>query len=128
MELSLFLAKVMGIVIAAFALAGLARPKVITDAIRDFDHESFARLVIGCMAIGLGVALVLTHNVWEWSYRGVVTLFGWTALIKGISYLILPKHAVNFTKGMLKTKSQMQIFLVACLILGGYLAYKGFGY
>jgi hypothetical protein len=128
MELSLFLSKIMGIVIMAFALAGLARPKVITDALRDFDHESFARLVIGCSAVGIGVALVLSHNVWEMSYRGLVTLFGWTAMIKGFAYLALPKHAVSFTKGMLKTKGQMQVFLVACLVLGAYMAYKGFGY
>lgn len=128
MELSLFLAKIMGIVIVAFAGAGLVRPQLIRDALRDFDHESFARLVIGCMAIGLGAVLVLTHNIWSWDYRGLITLFGWTALIKGVSYLVLPKHAVHFTKNMLKSQSQMKVFLVACLILGGYLAYKGFGY
>jgi hypothetical protein len=128
MELSMFLAKVMGIVVAAFAVAGLVRPAVIRDALRDFDHESFARLVIGCVAIGLGTVLILNHNIWEWDYRGLITLFGWTALIKGFSYLVLPKHAVNFTKGMLKSKGNMQIFLVACLIFGAYLTYKGFGY
>lgn len=127
MELSLFLAKIMGVVIVAFSLAGLARPKIIRDAIRDFDHESFARLIAGCAAVGVGVALVLTHNVWEWSFRGLVTLFGWTALLKGASYLIMPEKAVSFTKSMLKSSQQMQIFLGACLIIGAYLAYKGFG-
>lgn len=128
MELSLFLAKVMGIVVVAFSLAGLARPQLIRDAIRDFDHESFARLVVGCMAIAFGAILVLSHNTWEWNYRGLVTLFGWIALLKGASYLVAPKAAVNFTKRMVKTKSQMQVFLGACLIFGGYLVYKGFGY
>lgn len=126
MELSLFLAKVMGIVIAAFAVAGLVRPKIITDALRDFDHESFARLIAGCGAIVVGVAILLTHNIWVKDYRVVITLFGWTALIKGFSYLVLPKHAVTFTKNMLKTRAQMQVFLGACLILGLYLIYKGF--
>ncbi len=128
MEFSMFLAKIMGIVMVAFAGAGLLRPSVIRDAIRDFDHESFARLVIGCMAVGVGAALIFTHNIWEWDYRGVVTLFGWTAFIKGIGYLVLPKQVVNMTKNMLKSKQQMQVFLFACLILGAYLAYNGIGY
>jgi uncharacterized protein YjeT (DUF2065 family) len=128
MELSLFLAQVMGIVISAFAIASLIRPAIIRDAIRDFDHESFARLVIGCMAIALGAVLVLTHNVWVKDFRVVITIFGWTALLKGIGYLVAPKLAVNFTKSMLKSKGQMQLFLLVCLALGIYLAYTGFGY
>lgn len=128
MELSLFLAKILGAMLTAFAVAGLMRPKVISDALRDFDHESFARLIAGCAGIGVGVALILSHNVWAWNYQGLITLFGWTALIKGLSYLLLPKHAVNFTKSMMKTKSQMQVFLGATLIVGLYLLYSGFGY
>lgn len=125
---SLFLAKILGIVLAAFAIAGLARPKLISDAIRDFDHESFARLIAGCAAVAIGTALILTHNIWTWDYRGLITLFAWTTLVKGISYLLVPQAAVGFTKKMLKSKGQMQVFLVATLVLGGYLAYTGFGY
>jgi hypothetical protein len=128
MELSFVLAKVMGIVVAAFAVAGLIRPRVVSDAIRDFDHESFARLVIGCIAIGAGVMLIMVHNVWEKDFRLVITLFGWTMVVKGIGYLLMPKFMVGFTKGMLKSSGQMQLFLFACLALGAYLTYKGFGY
>lgn len=128
MELSLALAKIMGLVVGAFAVAGLIRPAVIRDAIRDFDHESFARLVIGCIAIGAGIAIILVHNVWAKDFRVVITIFGWTMLLKGIGYLVVPKMAVNFTKGMLRSRGQMQIFLLACLALGIYLTYKGFGY
>jgi uncharacterized protein YjeT (DUF2065 family) len=125
---SLFLAQVFGIVIAAFALTGLARPQAIRDAMRDFDHESFARLVVGCIAIALGTVIVLTHNIWAWDYRGIITLIGWTALIKGVSYIVAPKQAVSLTKAMVKTPQHLKMFLFACLVVGGYLAYKGFGF
>jgi hypothetical protein len=128
MEMSLFLAKIIGAVMTAFAVAGLMRPNIIRDALRDFDHESFARLIAGCAGIGVGIALILTHNIWAWNYQGLITLFGWTALVKGASYLLLPKHAVNLTKSMLKSKSQMKVFLVASLLIGLYLLYSGFGY
>lgn len=128
MELSLFLAKIMGVVIVAFAAAGLFRPQVVRAAVRDFDHESFSRLVIGCVAVAAGVALILSHNIWEWSYRGLVTLFGWTALVKGVLYLLAPKQIHDVTKKMLSTESKLRVFLFACLVLGAYLSYKGFGY
>ncbi|MFZ2887186.1 MAG: hypothetical protein WA021_05200 [Minisyncoccia bacterium] len=125
---TLFLAKIMGIVLIAFSAAGLARPQVVRSAIRDFDHESFARLVIGCIAIGVGAAFVLSHNVWTWDYRGLVTLFGWTVLVKGIFYLVAPKQIHSITKRMLGTESQLKAMLIGCLVVGLYLAYKGFGY
>jgi hypothetical protein len=125
---SLFLAKILGAVFTAFSVAGLMRPNIIRDALRDFDHESFARLIAGCAGIGVGVAILLTHNVWAWNYQGLITLFGWTALVKGASYLLVPKQAVGFTKSMMKSKSHMQILLGATLIIGLYLLYSGFGY
>lgn len=126
MELSLFLAKILGAVFTAFSVAGLMRPKVISDALRDFDHESFARLIAGCAGVGVGVAVLLSHNIWAWNYQGLITLFGWVALIKGVSYLLLPKHAVNLTKSMMKSKAQMQVVLYGSLIIGLYLLYSGF--
>lgn len=127
MELSLFLAKILGAVFTAFSVSGLMRPKIVSDALRDFDHESFARLIAGCAGVGVGVAVILSHNIWAWDYRGLITLFGWTAIVKGLSYLLLPKHAVNFTKSIMKTKSQMQVVLYVTLIIGLYLLYSGFG-
>jgi hypothetical protein len=126
MELSLFLAKILGAVFTAFSVAGLMRPKIISDALRDFDHESFARLIAGCAGIGAGMAVILSHTVWSWDFRGLITLFGWTALIKGVSYLLMPKQAVDFTKSMMKSKSQMQVMLYSMLAVGLYLLYSGF--
>ena len=123
---SLFLAQVLGVVITAFAVAGLVRPQIIRSAVKDFDHESFSRLVIGCAAMAIGVGLILTHNVWEWSYRGLVTLFGWTAFLKGLMYLFAPRQIHAITKGMLGHASHLQVFLMGCLLVGLYLLYNGF--
>lgn len=128
MELSYFLAKIMGLVMAVFALSGLARPEVIREAIRDFSHESFTRLVVGCLAIGVGIAIILSHNIWEFSWLGLVTLFGWTAFFKGFFYLVAPNRIHAFTRRMLGNHEQLRVFLIACLSLGLYLAAKGFGF
>ncbi len=127
MELSLFLATILGAVFTAFSVAGFMRPHIIRDALRDFNHESFARLIAGCAGIGVGVAVILSHNIWTLDYRGLITLFGWTALIKGVSYLLMPEQAVNFTKSMMKSRSQTQVMLGATLLIGLYLLYSGLG-
>lgn len=127
MELSLFLAKILGAVFTAFGVAGLMRPKIISDALRDFDHESFARLIAGCAGIGVGTAIILSHNIWVWNYQGLITLFGWVALLKGVSYLLVPQQAVNFTKSLMKSRTQMQVMLYATLAIGLYFLYSTFG-
>ena len=123
---SLFLAQIMGVVITAFAVAGLVRPQIIRSAVKDFDHESFSRLVFGCAAMAIGVGLILSHNIWELSYRGLVTLFGWTAFIKGMLYLFAPKKIHAVTKRMLAHEAQLQLFLMLTLLVGLYLLYNGF--
>ena len=123
---SLFLAQIMGVVITAFAVAGLVRPQIIRSAVKDFDHESFSRLVLGCAAMAIGVGLILSHNIWELSYRGLVTLFGWTAFVKGMLHLFAPKKIHAVTKRMLAHEAQLQLFLMVTLLVGLYLLYNGF--
>ncbi len=127
MELSYFLAKIMGTVMVAFALAGLARPETIRAAIRDFKHESFTRLVVGCIAIGMGIALIFSHNIWRLNWLGLITLFGWVAFFKGFFYLVAPNRIHAFTRRFLGNAEQLRVFLIACLVLGLYLLVKGIG-
>jgi hypothetical protein len=117
----------MGLVLVLFAVAGLVRPQLLSSALRDFDHESFSTLAIGLIAMGAGLAIVLSHNVWDGTWRVWITLFGWGALLKGFAYLIAPQSLIKVSRSLLKSAAWMQGFLVVILILGLYLAYKGFG-
>ena len=48
-------------------------------------------LFSGMVATSAGLAIVIGHNVWTGSALAVVvTLFGWGALLKGISLLLVP--------------------------------------
>ena len=126
MALSYFLAQLIGLVLALFAVAGLIRPKLISTALRDFDHESFSTMTIGLIGMAAGLALVLAHNVWDGTWRVWITLFGWAALLKGFAYLVAPKWLLGVSRSLLKSESWTRAFLVLVLILGAYLTYVGF--
>ena len=126
MALSYFLAQLIGLVLALFAVAGLIRPKLISTALRDFDHESFSTMTIGLIGMAAGLALVLAHNVWDGTWRVWITLFGWAALLKGFAYLVAPKWLLGVSRSLLKSESLTRTFLVLVLILGAYLTYVGF--
>jgi hypothetical protein len=127
MELSLFLAQLMGISLAVFSLAGIVRPTLIHSAVQDFDHETFSTLSIGFMAMVAGLALILSHSVWDGTWRVWISLFGWSAFLKGCVYMMAPQQLIGFSKTLFKNDSWIRMYLVATLVLGLYLTYKGFG-
>lgn len=57
-----------------------------------------------------------------------MTLWGWGAFLKGCTYLAAPNVLINTSKSLLRDKSWTRGMLLAALLLGAYLAYKGFGY
>lgn len=128
MELSYFLAQLIGIALVLFSVAGYMRPRLITVAMRDFDHESFSTLFVGFTALIGGLAIVLSHNVWDSTWRVWITLIGWAAVLKGFSYLVAPKWLMSVGRSVLKNQSWIRLSLILTLALGIYLAYKGFGY
>lgn len=128
MELSYFLGQLMGLSVVLFSIVGIIRPKIIKAAASDFNHESFSALVIGLIAIVVGLSVILSHNVWEFSWRVWITLLGWSSLIKGLTYAIFPEFLISISRHMLNKKSWIQGSLSIMLILGIYLTFKGFGF
>ena len=128
MDLSSFLAQLMGLGIAFVAVAGLLRPQLFSAAIRDFDHEQFSTFAIGFIAVIAGLAVVLSHNIWDGTWRVWVTLFGWASLLKGLTYLAAPKFLMGLARWFLGNKTWMRGYLILALLVGAYLAWKGFGY
>src|SRR5215469_16273247 len=84
-KLTIYLARLFGVVtllvVAAMYLKG-------GGAIAAAASDSHAMLMYGIPSVGIGVAMVLGHNVWS---RGllaaVVTLLGWIILAKGLLLL-----------------------------------------
>jgi hypothetical protein len=125
MELSLFLAQLFGMSLIIISALVLYRPMLLEETIRDLKPYSFTSLMAGFIGIVCGLAIILSHNIWEFSYRGVVTLFGWSALLKGISYVAFPQLIIKSAKKILKGKRSKVTMLVA-LLTGCYLTYYGF--
>lgn len=125
MELSLFLAKLFGLTFMLFAGVAFWRPEMFTAALRDMRPYSFPMLVTGFVGVMGGLAVVLTHNIWEASWRVVITSFGWLALLKGVSYIAFPGFLIRTATGVLEMRQQ-RFLLGVTFLLGCYLAYHGF--
>ena len=99
MELSIFLAKLFGIYLLAVAVLWAVRGKVISEAMEDiFSNRAFLFLS-GLIALAVGIAMAISHSIWELNWRGVITLFGYLSIVKGICRMARPQRALAMLPG-----------------------------
>lgn len=125
METSIFLAKVIGLVSVISTIAVMVRYKKSLA----FDEKAVKNPLFiyasGFVILILGVLLVVSHSVWVFDWRLVITIIGWLVFLKGIGRIFFPdavKHMVE------KKKNNRKFILgeVAVFLAGLYLLYYGF--
>ena len=125
MELSYFLAKFFGVYFLIFALLWILRQEQIKEVAKEIFSKPAMLAVTGIISLMLGVAIAVSHSIWEANWRGVITLLGYLMILKGILRLGFPKKDKALADSMLKGTGYWVSFLIV-LILGLYLTYIGF--
>ena len=91
MDISLVAAKILGTYLTISGLFLLFRGKTVPHLLKDFfDHPAIVYLA-GIILIFLSSLLLVQDNVWDGSWRTVVTVLAWRILIKGLFYLFAPE-------------------------------------
>jgi hypothetical protein len=121
---TVFLARLLGLftilVVAAMMFRGsaLVEPALANQPVM---------LIYGITSLGLGLAMVLGHNVWSGgALPVVVTLVGWLILAKGIVLLILAPDAVAQFYTRMHYAERFNFYLIPSLVVGIYLTWAGF--
>ncbi|MBU1992507.1 MAG: hypothetical protein ABH856_02325 [Patescibacteria group bacterium] len=123
MELSLLMAKLLGVVYIVVGLGMLINKDGYKDMMGDIYKNSLMLYMGGVMALVVGLLLVMYHNLWVSSWEVIITILGWLALLKGLLLLLAPKAM----KGMVGFwEKNIQFGGVIVLILGLVLGYFGF--
>jgi hypothetical protein len=125
MELSIVIARIIGIVYLSFGLGlVLSNRYYKREVINLYDNASYI-LFIGILASAIGSLIITYHNIWEWNWRVLVTIYGWMALIEGILVLIFPR-IVSWIKLILKPKFIDFMITPFVILLGLVFFYFGF--
>jgi membrane associated rhomboid family serine protease len=93
MESSLFLAKFWGWYLIIFFLILSFNPKRIKQIFTDLKDEKFL-IITSFIAIMVGLINILFHNIWEPSWRLIITLLGWMSLFIGLALFIFPNRTI----------------------------------
>jgi len=125
MELSIFLARLIGLDFLIVALIFLLRKEHILNIVDNFMASESATALAGGLGLIAGLAILIGHPVWELSWRVLITLIGLFAVIQGILRLgFTSEMRVWFSRDRLE-HSYWLIFIVY-LVLGLFLTYHGF--
>jgi len=125
MDISVFLAKVLGLYLLIMSVAMFSNMKRFKSIMNEGNNIYFL-FVTGAMAIIMGILLVVSHNIWVADYRGLITLIGWLTLIKGTVRLVFPDYALKMIKQCTQSSQAYYITDLIVFILGVYLTYMGF--
>ena len=125
---TIFLSKLIGLYCIVVGLAMAAHKQATLETVRALLQNAPLLWLVGVIALGIGLAMVLGHNVWKGgALPVVVTLVGWLSLIKGLHYLFVPSNAaVKFFLGVLHYGQLFYLYVAIDLIIGVYLTYAGF--
>lgn len=91
MNVSKFLGKVIGIYMILVSIAALINMPQFANMVSDLLNNTSLMYVSGFFTLIIGILLVVSHNIWEWSWRLIITIISWLILLKGASIIFYPQ-------------------------------------
>jgi len=125
METSILIAQIAAVVYLSVAVGAFISRDYFRKIIQDFYGNAGLTYIGGFMALVLGALIVHFHNYWVSDWRVLVTIIGWSALIKGIVIIIFPKHIQRMSEAFL-TNKWLKVTPYITLLLGLLFAWFGF--
>ena len=125
MKTSKFIARALGLIGIVFVLIALLSGGSVYDRMMGMMSDPGYLMQVGIMSLSFGVAIVAGHNVWDSSWRVVITIIGYLALLKGVVILAWPNLIVEMSQGMLES-GIMPFHMAFAAAFYGWLTWLGF--
>jgi uncharacterized protein YjeT (DUF2065 family) len=126
METSILLAKLVGPVMLVLGLFVTLNPARMRRIGREFLDSDALIFISGIITLPVGLAIVVTHNIWAADWRALITLIGWIAILAGIARLALPAAMKRVGEAMLEKPAIIAAPGALMAIIGGYLSWQGY--
>jgi hypothetical protein len=123
-RLTVYLARLIGLFSIVMVAVVFARGgKTVMDAVADPQ----AMFLYGVISLGIGIAMIIGHNVWSGGVLPVVvSLTGWLIFGKGVLLLALSPEALQNIMQRMDYAAHAPLYLLPALAIGIYLSWAGF--
>lgn len=126
METSKFLGKVIGIYLIIIAVALFVNMHQFVIYVQALINNAALMFVSGFFTLILGILVVVSHNIWKWHWRVIVTIIGWITLVKGASLIFYP-HFIDKVTVLFIQNPQVAYFSAGLdFVIGLILVYFSF--
>ena len=123
MDIFILTSKILGVYLVVSGLFLIFKAKSIPVLLKDFfDHPAIIYLT-GIILIFLSTMYLIQYNIWNYSWRTIITIFAWLVLLKGLSYVFLPKALSEIS--IKRYHSWFSLWGIVAILIGVYLFYLG---
>jgi hypothetical protein len=126
-RLTIYLARFIGLFLLIVSASMVLDPVSIIEMATALIDDRALLLIVGLIALGIGLAIVVGHNVWSGGLMPIlITLFGWSQLLRGLALLLLPAETQVAFFQVMRLEDFFYIYAGIPLVIGAYLTYAGF--
>jgi hypothetical protein len=126
MNISKFLGKVAGIYLVILGSAMLISMPQFLMRFNNLVENDLVLLVTGIFTLIIGLLMVVSHNVWELSWRVIITILAWAIFLRGATIVLYPQLIVKYTMLFVSNVGISYIAASIALVIGVVLSYFGF--
>lgn len=126
MNTSIFLAKLIGpffLIVGASLLINQAQFRAMVD---EFMRSPALVFLTGLMILPIGLAIVLSHNVWTADWRVLITILGWLSIVSGTLRLAAPTRALDMGRKLYAKPNVLYVSAAIWLVVGAVLTFFGY--
>lgn len=126
MGISILLARFLGLLFVIITAGVLLNLKNYQKVMEDFFENPALVYIGGLMALVFGIFLVMFHNIWALNWTVLITILGWSSLIKGILLIVFPNMIFKMTEMCRKSTAVLAVHVIIILALGVFLTIMGY--
>jgi vacuolar-type H+-ATPase subunit I/STV1 len=125
---TIYLSRLIGLYCIVIIPSLVIHKQATVGSITELFNSPAFMLLTGVIAVAVGLAMILAHNVWSGgALPVVVTAVGWLSLIKGLMFLLLPSGVESeIILGWLQNPRYFYLCMTPSFLIGVYLTYEGF--
>jgi hypothetical protein len=123
---SVFIARLIGPVMLVIGLAVFANQQAFRELAEEFLASRALLFLSGLLIMPVGLAIVLTHNIWAADGRVMITLFGWVNVLGGAVRLVAPAYVMQTGRAMLKRPYFLTLAAAIWVVAGSLFCLFGF--
>jgi hypothetical protein len=126
MSTSVFIARLIGPIMLVIGLAVFANRGAFKELAEEFLASRALIFLSGLIIMPVGLAIVLTHNIWAADGRVMITLFGWANVLGGAIRLAAPAYVMATGTAMLKRPYLIPVAATIWVVAGALFCLFGF--